>query len=115
MPCLTLCAELDPSAAYMEWVVRGSCWKDEKACGDAGPVGKKLAMGDEGGEGYKEDMMLRMRLGMMGNRSWGRGTQPEVWSERSTHAQARLRRFVVNVNVNVKRERGECSYTSTQW
>ena len=50
MPCLTLCAELEPSAAYIECVVRGSCWKDANACGDAGPVGKKLAMGDDGGE-----------------------------------------------------------------
>ena len=49
-PCATLCAELEARAAYMLFALRGSCWKDENACGDAGPVGKKLPIGDDGGE-----------------------------------------------------------------
>lgn len=62
-----LCAVLDPSAEYMVWVLRGSCWNDENACGDAGPVGKKLATGEEGGEMYREDMIVLQRFGMVGN------------------------------------------------
>lgn len=49
-PCAALCALLGRSAAYMDCASRGSCWKDANACGAAGPVGKKLAIGDDGGE-----------------------------------------------------------------
>lgn len=49
-PCAALCALLGRSAAYMDCASRGSCWKDENACGDAGPVGKKLAIGEDGGD-----------------------------------------------------------------
>ena len=49
-PCAVLCFVLELSAAYMLCVLRGSCWNDANACGDAGAVGKKLDMGDEGGE-----------------------------------------------------------------
>ena len=44
------CAAPGPSAAYIECVVRGSCWNAAKACGPAGPTGKKPERGDEGGE-----------------------------------------------------------------
>lgn len=47
-PCAALCAELELRAANIECALRGSCWKDENACGDAGPMGKKLAMGEVG-------------------------------------------------------------------
>ena len=49
-PCAALCADPEPRAANMVCVLRGSCWKDANACGDAGPVGKKLAMGEDGGD-----------------------------------------------------------------
>ena len=50
LPCAVLCRELGASAAYIACESRGFCWNDENACGDAGPVGKKLAMGEDGGE-----------------------------------------------------------------
>lgn len=36
--------------AYMACPSRGDWWKDENAFGDAGPLGKKLVMGDDGGD-----------------------------------------------------------------
>lgn len=92
-----LCAELDPSAEYMVWVLRGSCWNDENACGDAGPVGKKLATGDVGGEVYREDMMVLQRFGMVGN---GRGGS---WQRRRIYASR------VRVIVNSVMRRQGCS------
>jgi len=49
-PCCTLPCEDGANAAYMVWPSRGDWWNDENACGDAGPLGKKLATGDEGGD-----------------------------------------------------------------
>lgn len=39
-----------PKEAYIMCPSRGDWWKDEKACGEAGAVGKKLDMGEDGGE-----------------------------------------------------------------
>jgi hypothetical protein len=39
-----------PKAAYMLWLSRGDCPNVENAWGEAGPVGKKPDMGDEGEE-----------------------------------------------------------------
>ena len=37
-------------AAYMVCPSRGDWWNDANACGEAGPAGKKLAMGEDGGD-----------------------------------------------------------------
>lgn len=37
-------------AAYIACPSRGDWWNPANACGDAGPVGKKLAMGEDGGD-----------------------------------------------------------------
>lgn len=49
-PCPPACDA--PNEAYMLCPSRGDWWNDAKACGDAGPVGKKLVTGDAGGEVY---------------------------------------------------------------
>ena len=49
-PGACTCATDAPSAAYIACSSLGDWWKPENAWGDAIPVGKKLPMGEDGGE-----------------------------------------------------------------